>query len=149
MEALNKILANMIDMAMITKQAHWNMKGTGFIGVHELLDECTDNLRDAYDLIAEFIASRDQIALGTSDYVNVSSVLPSYPTDIIDVKDHVEQLSAHYRLLIGFIESVVPDLNNDTEQNFIQDIIQDLRKMHWKVRSNLPYTGNKDTNDLD
>lgn len=137
METLNKILANLIDMALITKQAHWNLSGAGFIGVHELLDTCTDNLRDAYDTVAEFIASRDSIALGTSDFIKASSILPPYPTDIKDVQDHVKALTSFYNNLINFIEDVRSDLEIDTEQNFIEDIVQMLRKDLWKVKSNL------------
>lgn len=140
MTELNKILANLIDMSLITKQAHWNMKGVGFIAVHELLDTCTDNLRDAYDTVAEFLASRNIIALGTIDFIRASSSLPPYPTNIIDVQDHVSALSDHYELLINFIEDVKSDLTIDTEQSIADDVLQMLRKDQWKIRSNLAYT---------
>ena len=37
-EALNARLADGIDLALAIKQAHWNLKGPQFIGVHEMLD---------------------------------------------------------------------------------------------------------------
>lgn len=137
MEALNKVLVNLIDMSLITKQAHWNLSGVGFISVHELLDTCTDNIRDAYDTVAEFIASRDSVALGTSDFIKASSTLPPYPTDIRDVQDHVKALTATYQFLIDFIEDSKSELNVDTEVSIVEDIIQMLRKDQWKVKSNL------------
>ena len=35
---LNERLVDTIDLTNAVKQAHWNLKGVGFIGVHELLD---------------------------------------------------------------------------------------------------------------
>ena len=52
-DLLNKNLVNMLALTLAVKQAHWNLKGPGFIGVHELLDEAADRLREGADLIAE------------------------------------------------------------------------------------------------
>ena len=55
-ELLNARLADAIDLALITKQAHWNLKGPTFIAVHEFLDEVRDDIDEHVDIIAERVA---------------------------------------------------------------------------------------------
>ena len=35
---LNELLADAIDLHLQAKQAHWNIKGPNFVGLHELFD---------------------------------------------------------------------------------------------------------------
>ena len=38
-EILNRHLADAIDLQLQAKQAHWNIKGPNFVGLHELFDQ--------------------------------------------------------------------------------------------------------------
>ncbi len=93
---LNARLADAIDLALVTKQAHWNLKGPTFIAVHELLDELRDDIDEHVDTIAERVAQLDGIALGTLQSVSKSSKLAPYPTDIRKVTDHLGALVERY-----------------------------------------------------
>lgn len=93
---LNARLADAIDLALVTKQAHWNLKGPTFIAVHELLDQLRDDVDEHVDIIAERVAQLDGIALGTLQAVSKSSKLAPYPTDIRKVADHLGALVERY-----------------------------------------------------
>ena len=52
---MNQRLADAVDLQMQVKQAHWNVKGPHFIGLHELFDKIAEEVEDYVDLIAERI----------------------------------------------------------------------------------------------
>jgi starvation-inducible DNA-binding protein len=41
-DLLNQHLADVLDPGLQAKQAHWNVKGPNFIGLHELFDKVKD-----------------------------------------------------------------------------------------------------------
>jgi len=98
-DLLNARLADAIDLALITKQAHWNLRGPTFIAVHELLDTLRDDIDEHVDIIAERVAQLDGVALGTVQSVGEATALPPYPTDIRKVADHVAALVERYAAL--------------------------------------------------
>lgn len=95
-ELLNARLAEAIDLALVTKQAHWNLKGATFIAVHEFLDEVRAEIDEHVDIIAERVAQLDGVALGTIQTVGEATTLPAYPTDIRKVEDHLKALVEHF-----------------------------------------------------
>src|SRR4051794_5737942 len=52
-DLLNQRLADCIDLQTQCKQAHWNVKGRSFIGLHKLFDEINDDVEEYVDLLAE------------------------------------------------------------------------------------------------
>lgn len=62
---MNQRLADAVDLQMQMKQAHWNVKGPSFIGLHELFDKVDEAVESYVDLIAERIVQLGGIAEGT------------------------------------------------------------------------------------
>ncbi len=86
-------LADAIDLSTQTKQAHWNVKGPHFKGLHELFDEVHDHIEAAVDLMAERLVALGGIAEGTARAVVGRSTLAEYPLDILAGTDHCAALS--------------------------------------------------------
>ena len=90
---MNQRLADAVDLQMQMKQAHWNVKGPHFIGLHELFDQIDEAVEGYVDLIAERIVQLGGIAEGTVRVAAERSRLEEYPLDIADGHAHVEAVS--------------------------------------------------------
>lgn len=89
----NQNLADAVDLQMQIKQAHWNVKGPHFIGLHELFDRIDVAVESYVDLIAERIVQLGGIAEGTVRVAAGRSRLEEYPLVIADGRAHVEAVS--------------------------------------------------------
>jgi len=90
---LNQRLADAVDLQTQMKQAHWNVKGPHFIGLHELFDKIDEAVEAYVDLIAERIVQLGGIAEGTARIAAGRSRLEEYPLAIADGSAHVEAVS--------------------------------------------------------
>ena len=90
---MNQQLANAVDLQTQMKQAHWNVKGPHFIGLHELFDKIDEAVEGYVDLIAERIVQLGGIAEGTARVAAEHSRLEEYPLDIADGHAHIEAVA--------------------------------------------------------
>ena len=96
MVLLEQCLANGLDVAMLTKQAHWNLKGPQFIGIHLMLDKFRGEQDEWNDSMAERIVQLGGTAKGTTQAVGERTQLPPYPLDIYAIADHLKALIDRY-----------------------------------------------------
>jgi starvation-inducible DNA-binding protein len=90
---LSRRLADCIDLQTQCKQAHWNVKGPSFIGLHKLFDDINSDVEEYVDLLAERVVQLGGIAEGTARCAAERSSLSEYPLDISAGREHVEALS--------------------------------------------------------
>ena len=90
---MNQRLADAVDLQAQMKQAHWNVKGPHFIGLHKLFDQIDEAVESYVDLIAERIVQLGGVAEGTVRVAAARSRLEEYPLTIADGQAHVETVS--------------------------------------------------------
>ena len=86
---MNQRLASAVDLQTQMKQAHWNVKGPNFIGLHDLFDKVNEAVQSYVDLIAERIVQLGGVAAGTARVAAARSRLEEYPPTIADGAAHV------------------------------------------------------------
>jgi len=95
-EIVNRRLAAAIDLHGQLKQAHWNVRGSTFIAIHELFDKVAGEAESYSDLLAERAAGLGAVAEGTVQVAAERSFLIAYPLRITDEKEHIFEVAAAF-----------------------------------------------------
>ncbi len=120
-------LADSIDLMMQAKQAHWNVKGSNFIALHELFDKVYTDTGVYVDTIAERIVQLGGIAQGTVRAAAKSSGMPEYPLDISSGHKHVAEL-AHAIAFYGEMIREAIALSTQLEDASTADIFTEVAR---------------------
>ena len=135
---MNQRLASAVDLQTQMKQAHWNVKGPSFIGLHELFDQVDEAVESYVDMIAERIVQLGGIAAGTARVAAAHSQLEEYPLTIADGLAHVEAVA---RALATFGREVRNTINEADElddadtADLFTEISRGIDKWLWFVEA--------------
>lgn len=137
--ALEVRLASLIDLALTLKHVHWNVIGSNFIAVHEMLDPQVDAVRAMSDATAERIATLGGVPAGTPAAVVKQRTWDDYSLGRAKVADHLAALD---RVYVGVIEDhrrareTVAEKDPVSEDLLIGQL-GELELFHWFIRAHI------------
>lgn len=137
---LNERLADAIDLKSQAKQAHWNVKGIGFIALHELFDRVAGEVETNIDDIAERITALGGTAMGTVRVAAVNSSLSEYPLEITGAAAHIDALSsalADFGAKIRADIDRAADLGDADTADLFTEVSRGIDKLLWLVEAHI------------
>ena len=140
METLQARLVDGIDLALVIKQAHWNLKGPEFIGVHEMLDGFREAMDDYNDKVAERITQLGGTARGTTQAVADESKLAPYPIDIYAIGDHLAALIDRYAVYANAVRENIDQTDEAGEPDtadLFTEISRGVDKQLWFLEAHV------------
>lgn len=137
---LNQTLASTLDLKTQVKQAHWNVKGMDFYQLHELFDEMATELEEYTDMFAERITALGGLALGTARIAAARSILPEYPFDILNGKDHIIALAERFAPYAKSIRDAIDktaNLGDADTADLYTEVSRAIDKRLWFLEAHL------------
>ena len=139
---LNDTVADMFDLFARIKQAHWNVRGTTFIGLHKLLDEFSAAIMTHIDIAAERATALGGIVEGSlRESVKHSHLKKKEePASISGMSDWIHEL-ADVHAVVGKNVRLAVKATTDREDfgtaDMLTDILRDLDKQLWLLEAHI------------
>ncbi len=136
---LQATLAELIDLSLLGKQAHWNVVGPNFRSIHLQLDEIVDTARLSSDRVAERIATIGAAPDGRAAAVAATSGLPDFPTGQVPVTETVKRVSATIEAMSERLEKRIVHIADldAVSQDILIGTTDELEKQAWMLRAQL------------
>lgn len=139
-DTLQARLADGIDLSLAIKQAHWNLKGPQFIGIHLMLDGFRDEMDDYNDKVAERITQLGGTARGTVQAVDRETGLAPYPLDTYAVADHLAALIDRYAIYANAVRKNIDDTDEAGDagtSDLFTEVSRGVDKQLWFLEAHV------------
>jgi len=129
-------LADLIDLSLNAKQAHWNVVGPNFRSVHLQLDEILADLRVWSDTVAERLSTIGILPDGRSATVAKATTLSEMPSGEVKDADAVEIFSDYLREFAARSRQRAARVDADpVSQDILHTIIGGTEQHQWMLRA--------------
>lgn len=136
-EALQGALVDLVDLALVAKQIHWNVVGPRFRSVHLQLDEVVALARTHADTVAERSSALGVPPDGRAATVAAHSGIGAVPDGWVKDGDAVGTLVAALGAVITRMRKRI-DATGDPDpvtQDLLIGLTGDLEKQHWMFQA--------------
>ena len=138
---LNARLADTFDLYSQLKQAHWSVRGSDFIQLHELYDTIAESVLGFVDELAERATALGGLATGTVRMAADATSLDEYPLEVIAGEETVhvvaDRLAAYGTSVREAIEVTDSDLGDMDTSDLFVEISRAIDKHLWFVEAHL------------
>lgn len=136
---LQSCLHNLNDLHLTLKHAHWNVVGSKFIGVHEMLDPQVDAVRLMTDAVAERMATLGIPPVGTPGALVRDRNWEDYSIGLAQAAEHLGALDLVYSRVIENHRRII-ELSEELDlvtQDMLIGQVGDMEQFQWFVRAHL------------
>ncbi|MGO2659458.1 Dps family protein [Mycetocola reblochoni] len=130
---LAPVVIDLTALVVNGKQAHWHVRGSSFIGVHELLDDVVAHAQEWADLAAERI-----VALGLPVDARLSTVAaktttPELTAGFSQIGNTIAEVVAQIDAILVSVNTAVAELDeiDPSSQDVAIEIARGLDKDRW------------------
>lgn len=132
-------LSDTAALRLAVKQAHWNVKGPGFIELHELFDAIAGRLDAHADALAERIAALGGTPLGSAESL-AHSAQARYPARIVSGPEHLAALADRLAALAKSLRAGIAasaKAGDEVSADLCNEITGGLDKDLWLLEAHL------------
>ena len=133
-------LADSQDLFYQLKQAHWAVRGPGFLSYHELFDKVAEEVEDYSDEMAERIGQLGGLVTGTIAAIAKGSTLKPYKLDLVEGRAHLEAVADALAEFGGKVRSDIDTAGKAGDADtadLLTEISRGINQSLWLVEAHL------------
>jgi starvation-inducible DNA-binding protein len=134
--ALDGALADLLDLSLVARQAHWNVVGPRFSALHALLDELAGLARESADRVAERAATLGHPPDGLAATITRLSSLPSVDATLLHNGEVVTAFGAILDAVAACIHRALEAFDDDcVTLDLFTSILAGIERFAWMFRA--------------
>jgi len=150
-KALQATLTELQQLSLQTKQEHWNVSGTLYYPLHELLQEHYEGVSKYADMVAERLLGIGSSSDGRAPTIVATSGLPEIQGGFIDDAKVLTFFIGQYQTVGMRLMKRIDDIEkvDPTSANLLQEVEQNIEKYQWQVRAEFQPTATDPNSGVD